>query len=164
MGDLRRHAVDPRSRQQNVWRGIAIAAGAVVAVAAAAAIAATPIAVALARSILVPPVRRDEGTGIVSIDHERGTMTFRRTRDAVTDGRLSFWFHDAAGHARIGSIVSETPRTVTRELLCVDFGDIDTAHRGRFNGWFYLNPSDLGVEVENVDIETELGPAPAWIV
>lgn len=164
MGDLGRHAVDPRSRQQSAWRGAAIVAGAVVAATAVAAVAATPIAVALARSILVPPARRDEGTGIVSIDHERGTMTFRRTRDAVTDGRLSFWFHDAAGHARIGSIVSETPRTVTRELLRVDFGDIDTAHRGRFNGWFYLNPSDLGLEVENVDIETELGPAPAWLV
>lgn len=164
MGDLRRHAVHPRSRRQNAWCGAAIAAGAVVTVAAVVAIAATPIAVALARSILVPPNRREEGTGIVNVDHERGTITFRRTRDAVTDGRLSFWFHAATGHARIGSIVSETPRTVTRELLRVDFGDIDTAQRGRFNGWFYLNPSDLGVDVENVDIETELGPAPAWIV
>lgn len=164
MGDLRRHAVHPRSRQQKVWRGVAIAAGAVVTMATVAAIAATPIAVALARSILVPPTKREEGTGIVSVDHERGTIMFRRTRDAVTDGRLSFWFHDATGHARIGSIVSETPRTVTRELLRVDFGDIDTAKRGRFNGWFYLNPSDLGVDVENIDIETELGPAPAWIV
>lgn len=147
-----------------MWRGVAIATGAVVTMATVAAIAATPIAVALARSILVPPTKREEGTGIVSVDHERGTIMFRRTRDAVTDGRLSFWFHDDAGHARIGNIVSETPRTVTRELLRVDFGDIDTAKRGRFNGWFYLNPSDLGLDVENVDIVTELGPAPAWIV
>ncbi len=152
------------SRQDAAWRGAAIAAGVVVSAAIAAAAAVTPTAVALARSILVPPLKRKEGVGILGVDREKGTVTFRRTRDAVTDGRLSLWFHSGSGHARIGGIISETPRTVTRELVSVDFGDLETARRGRFNGWFYLNPRDLGVEVEDVEIPTELGPAPAWLV
>ncbi len=153
-----------RSRQKNGCWGAAIVSGVVATGATIVAATAVPVALAMARSTLVPPLKRDEGTGVVNVDRERRTITFRRTRDAVTDGRLSFWFHKAAGHARIGNIVSETPRTVTRELLSVDFGDIDTARRGRFNGWFYLNPRDLGVDVEDVEIETELGPAPAWLV
>ena len=128
------------------------------------AIAAAILSVIVARQILVPPLKREEDTEIVGVDRDAGTITFRRSADAVIDGRLSFWFNDARGHARIGRIVTEGPDTVTRELLRVDFGEIETSHRGRFNGWFYLYPSDLGVAYENVTIETELGPAPAWLV
>lgn len=129
-----------------------------------ATLAVTTVAVVMAREILVPPATREQDTAILGVDHVAKTMTFSRSLDAVTDGKLSFWFHAAEGHARIGRIVSETDHSVTRELLAVDFGDIDSARRGRFNGWFYLYPSDLGVEYENVVITTELGPAPAWLV
>lgn len=137
-----------------------MAAGGVVIAAAAA----TVVAVAVVRGVIVPPVTREEDTIVVSVNHTAGTITFLRTPDAVTDGKLSFWFDAAQGHARIGHIVSETSDTVTRGLLRVDFGDIDSARRGRFNGWFYLYPSELGVDCENVVVETELGPAPAWLV
>lgn len=142
--------------------GIVAAAVAGVAVIAAATTAA--IAVLFARGVLVPPASREQDTTVVGVDHKAGTITFSRSPDAVTDGRLSFWFHAAQGHAQIGRIVSETSDTVTRELLRVNFGDIDAARRGRFNGWFYLYPSDLGVDYEDVVVETELGPAPAWLV
>lgn len=98
------------------------------------------------------------------MDHRAGTITFRRSPDAVIDGMLSFWFEAATGHARIGRIVSETEDTVTRRLIAVDFGELELAKRGRFNGWFYLYPSDLGTGYDNVVVETELGPAPAWKV
>lgn len=146
------------------WRKSAIVAGSVVGSAFLTAVAATAIAVIASREILVPPATREQDTVIVGVDHAANTITFSRSLDAVTDGNLSFWFHSAEGHARIGHIVSETDHTVTRELIKVDFGDINSARRGRFNGWFYLYPSDLGVDFENVVIETELGPAPAWLV
>lgn len=127
------------------------------------------VAVAMARSILVPPTSRDEDTDIVAVDHRAGTITFSRSPDAIIDGRYSFWFTAAKGHARIGTIVSESEHTVTRQLLGVDFGNVDDARKGRFNGWFYLYPSDLGTDVERIDfesveIDTELGTAPAWLV
>lgn len=164
MGVSRRHADRLRSQRSAAWRGTAIAAGALVSAGVIAAVTILPTAVALARSILVPPLKRKEGVGILSANLGDGVITLRRTRDAVTDGRLSLWFDSGAGHARIGRIISETPRSVTRDLLSVDSGDIESAKRGRFNGWFYLDPRDLGMEVQDIDIATELGPAPAWLV
>ncbi len=145
-------------------RGLLIAAGALAGGAVIAAVASLAVAVAVVRGVIVPPVNREQDTDVVGVDQSARTITFSRTPEAVTDGRLSFWFDSARGHARIGRIVSETRDTVTRELLRVDFGDIDSTRRGRFNGWFYLYPSDVGVDYENVVVETELGPAPAWLV
>lgn len=146
------------------WRKASAVAGFAVGAGVLAAATATTLAVIAAREILVPPVSRVQDTTIVGVDHEAKTITFSRSLDAVTDGLLSFWFHAARGHARIGHIVSETDHAVTRELLHVDCGNISEARRGRFNGWFYLYPSDLELDYENVVIPTELGAAPAWLV
>ncbi|MEO7350231.1 MAG: alpha/beta fold hydrolase [Terrimesophilobacter sp.] len=160
----RRHAVAGGSRNLRFWRSALVVGGASVGAGAIAAAAVTVFAALMARQILVPPLIREQDTKIVAVDHQAKTITFSRSLDAVTDGMLSFWFHAAQGHARIGRIVSESEHTVTRELLRIDFGDLDSASKGRFNGWFYLYPSDLGLDYENVVIETELGPAPAWLV
>lgn len=122
------------------------------------------VSVAMARTILIPPTSREQDTDILDVDSAAATITFSRSPDAVVDGRFSFWFSAATGHARIGPIISVTKHSVTRELLGVDFGDLENARKGRFNGWFYLYPSDLGVDFDNVVINTELGPAPAWLV
>ncbi len=117
-----------------------------------------------ARSIVVPPRSRIEDTEVVSVDRPAGTITLGRSPDSINPGKYSFWFAREHGRARVGEILSEDGASVTRELLAVDFGDVDSARRGRFNGWFYVDPSDLGVDFEEVTIETELGPAPAWLV
>lgn len=132
--------------------------------AAVGALAVAGLAAAVARTVLVPPREREEDTEILAVDRGAGTITVSRSADAVVDGRYSFWFDRARGHARVGEIVSETPESVTRELLSVDFGELESARRGRFNGWYYLYPSDLGLAYEDVEIPTELGPAPAWFV
>ena len=153
----RRHAV----RQIPNW---VVAAGITGAVTVSAIFAAGLLAVLVARTVVTPPRSRDEDTEVLRVDRAANTITFSRSMDAVVDGRYSFWFSGASGHARVGAILAETGTTVTRELLRVDFGDLESATRGRFNGWYYLYPSDLGVEYANVVIETELGPAPAWQV
>lgn len=114
--------------------------------------------------ILIPPTKREEDTEILMVDREAGTVTFSRSVDAVVPGRYSFWFSGAGGHARVGAILGETATSVTRELLAVDFGDLGHAERGRFNGWFYRYPDEMGVAADDVVIDTELGPAPAWRV
>jgi dipeptidyl aminopeptidase/acylaminoacyl peptidase len=82
----------------------------------------------------------------------------------MTPGRYSFWFHQDRGHARVGEIVSYTATSVTRELLAVDFGHLDSAQHGRFSGWFYLSPAELGFPFDDVEVETDLGPAPGWLI
>lgn len=118
----------------------------------------------VARTVVTPPRRRPEDTRILSVDGAGDLVTLSSTVDSRLPGEYSLFFADGNGHARVGDIVAETPGSVIRRLLRVDRGDLARARRGRFSGWFYTGPADLGFPFENVEIQTELGPAPAWLV
>ena len=150
---------DQGRRSRAIATGSAIGAGALVA---GAAITAGVIAVVFARTVITPPTKRDEDVLILATGD--GTITLSATLDSMTPGSYSLWFDRDAGHARVGEILSYTPDTVTRQLIAVDFGDLGSAVRGRFSGWFYLSPADLDLPFDNVEVETELGAAPAWYV
>jgi hypothetical protein len=146
-------------------RGATGAAGtgfAVVALGAVAALASAAIVVRFARTVVTPPRRRPEDVRILAVG--ASTITLSATLDSLTPGRYSLWFDRDAGHARVGEILTYDTETVTRALLGVDFGDLAGARRGRFSGWFYLHPEDLGVDASEVSVVTELGPAPAGLV
>jgi alpha-beta hydrolase superfamily lysophospholipase len=153
------HREHPDSIAGRIAIGAAIGVGGVVAIAAAAAAVVT---VAFARTVVTPPRKREEDTRILA--HDEATITLSATLDSLTPGRYSFWFRQDTGHARVGEILSHTSGTVTRELLGVQFGQLDGAARGRFSGWYHLSPADLPVEYEDIEIDTELGAAPAWLV
>lgn len=139
-----------------------IAAVAVFGVALTAVATAAAIAVYFARTVVTPPRRREEDVRV--LDTTATTVTVSSTADTRTPGQYGLWFSGDTGHARIGEIIRSTDRSVTRVLLGVDFGELDRARAGRVGGWYFLSPAELGVEWVDVQIETELGPAPAWLV
>jgi len=116
----------------------------------------------VARTVLIPPSRREDDVRILGVDVERGRIRLSATGDSVLPGEYSLWFSGDTGHARVGEIITTDRFGVTRELLSVDFGDLLRARRGRFSGWFWLSPRGLGLPYENVTVPTPLGPAPAW--
>ena len=157
MADSRRHAV-----KVFPWLPVALAAiGAVVTI---ATLAVAGVTLFVARTVVMPPRRRPEDTRILSVDGAGDLVSLSSTVDSRLPGEYSLFFADGSGHARVGDIVAETPGTVIRRLLRVDRGDLARARRGRLSGWFYTGPADLGFHFENVEIQTELGPAPAWLV
>ena len=141
--------------------GIGIGAG-VVGLALLTTVAAAVASVVVARRVVEVPRRRDEDIRILS--RTEGTITLSLTDDTRVPGRYGLFFHQGAGHLRIGDIIAMDDATVTRQLLAVDFGDVATATRARFSGWFYQSPRELGVPVEDVEIASPLGSAPAWLV
>ena len=157
MEDSRRHAVKAFH-----WFPVALAAaGAIGTIAAATAAVVTLL---VARTVVMPPRRRPEDTRILSLDGAGDLVTLSSTADSRLPGEYSLFFAEGSGHARVGDIVAQTPDTVIRRLLGVDRGDLSRARRGRFSGWFYTGPDELGFPFEDVAIETELGPAPGWVV
>ena len=138
--------------------GLAIGAGAGLALLAAAAGA---IAVVFARKVIIPPRHRPEDVRILG--HDETTITVEPTIDSLTPGRYSFWFNRDRGHAQVGEVLKVRADAVVRELIAVQFGDLDTAIRGRFSGWFHLTPADLDLPYRDVDVPTPVGPAPAWL-
>lgn len=157
MTESRRHA-DRGPR----WLSAALVASGLVA--SAVVSTAAILSFVMARVVVTPPRSRPEDVAVLGVDEGDATVTLAPALDAVVPGRYGFWFSGDTGHARLGEIVGRSPRSVTRRVLGVDFGELSLATRGRISGWFYLTPRDLGYPFEDVDIPTSLGPAPAWLV
>jgi alpha-beta hydrolase superfamily lysophospholipase len=100
----------------------------------------------------------------LALDRPGSTIVLSSTPDSRLPGEYSFWFSGDTGHVRVGGIITQNARTVTRSIEAPDFGDLAAARRGRFNGWFYLTPQDLHVPFEEMQIGTPLGDAPAWLI
>ncbi len=150
-----------RSTAASVVRGAALGA---VAVAGVATVAAAVVSVLVARTVIIPPSRRVDDVKVLKVDLDAGTIVLGSTPDSRLPGEYSFWFEDEGGHARLGEILGQDETTVTRQIIGVDFGDLEHTRGGRLSGWFYLSPRDLGLPYRDVPIPTPLGDAPAWLV
>ncbi|WP_284761382.1 alpha/beta fold hydrolase [Curtobacterium sp. MEB011] len=141
-----------------------IALGAGLAAAAVGTAVIGGFVAAVARAVVTPDRKRNERVPIHAVDPVRKTVTIERTADTEPQGRYSLWFGGGTGHMRVGEVLGTTDTTVTRRIIAIDAGDPTAARRGRWGGWFYLTPGELDVPVEDVDIPTPNGPAPAWVV
>lgn len=157
MKDSGRHADRGPRRFSAAFLAAGLVASAVVSTGAI-------LSLVMARTVVTPPRSRPEDIVVLDVDDAEGTVTLSPSLDAVVPGRYGLWFSKDTGHARLGEIVRRSPRSVTRRVLGVDFGELALATRGRFSGWFYLSPRDLGYPFEDVDVVTPLGPAPAWLI
>ncbi len=148
-------------RRARTLTGVAVALG---GLATAAALWSGAVTTRAARSVVVPPKKRAQDTRVISYHPENSTVVLSLSHDSLLPGHYSFWFDQGKGHARLGEITERTLTSVTREVLGVDFGDLAAAGSGRFSGWLYLSPKELGVPYEDVRVQTSLGAAPAWLV
>ncbi len=157
MAHSRRHAVA-------AVPALLVALVSVGTISALATAALAAITLRAARTVVIPPTRQPEDIRIISVDGAGALVTLSSTPDSRLPGRYSLFFAHGTGHARVGEIERVTQHSVTRRVLGADRGDLVRARRGRLSGWFYSGPDQLGHPFENVQIETELGPAPAWLV
>ena len=149
--------------QRSLGAKVAIASVAgVVGLAVAGTVAAAALASVVARRVITPPRRREEDIRILG--YSETSITLSATTDTLTHGRYGLWFSGDSGHVRLGEILAQGEGWVRRALLQVDMGDLSSARTGRFSGWFYLDPRELGFDVEDITIDSPVGPAPAWLV
>lgn len=171
MDVTRRHADRTPRNSARYWAvGLAIAG----IIGVAAGLVATVLALIVARAVVTPPRRRAELIRVCSIvgaagDGAAATVTFNATTDSLLPGQYSYFFNGDSGRgdvgaAQIGAILAVTADSVTRAVIGVSRGTLAPGVRGRFSGWFYLDPSDLAVPFHDILLETELGPAPAWVI
>ena len=142
------------------WAIVAIVGGAAAALAAAAGAVVTAM---VSRAVVMPSLAEDD-TAILRYDEEAGTVALSVTNDSILPGVYSLRFSGDSGHARVGEVQSIGDGRVVRPVLGVDYGDLTTARSGRISGWYYTHPRELGVPVEEVEVITPVGPAPAWFV
>jgi hypothetical protein len=136
---------------------IALGAAAFAGIAAVGA-----LSVYVARRIIIPVKTRVEDLRVLGCTDT--TVILSKTLDSLAPGQYGLYFSEGSGHARIGAILEVEPNWIVRELIAVDHGDLAAATRGSIAGWFYLHPDELGIQYEDVIVETPVGAAPAWLI
>jgi alpha-beta hydrolase superfamily lysophospholipase len=132
-------------------------------VATVATAGAAVVAALLSRAIVIPSLPVDD-VRILGYDEENGALALSVTADSILPGLYSLRFSGDTGHARIGEVLSVGDGIVVRSVISVDYGDLGKARNGRISGWYYIHPRELDVPVEEVEVFTQVGPAPAWFV
>lgn len=125
----------------------------------AVALGVTLVSTALARVLITPPRHRDD-VRILGV-HEHG-IRLARTPDTALCGRYALWVGERL--IRVGEIVAEDAESVTREISGRARARLGGRTTARFSGYHLFRPRDLGEPFDEVILETELGPAPAWII
>ncbi|QGN59403.1 alpha/beta fold hydrolase [Nostocoides sp. HKS02] len=142
--------------------GAAVAGG---SVAAAGALTSVGAAAYFARKALTPDRQRPDDTQILAVGDT--TVTLDITPETVMPGRYGLWLDSSRGHVRLGDVVAldHERGTVRRQVLGVDYGLLAPGF-ARWNQYFFVGPPDraLGVPTEYVDVPTELGTMPAWVI
>ncbi len=140
----------------------AVASGSVAAAGAASSMAA---AAYFARRVLTPERFRPDDVEVLAVVGD--TLTLTLGPESAVPGRYGLWLERGAGHARIGEIraIDEDKGIVARELLGIDFGTLALGP-ARWNPYYYGSAPDrsLGLRTDHVDVPTDLGPMPAWVV
>ena len=142
------------------WAVLALVAGTAATLAAAGGAVATAV---MSRAIVTPSLPVDD-VRILSYDPADAVVALSVTADSILPGSYSLRFSGDTGHARIGEVLSVADGVVRRSVLAVDYGELRRARSGRISGWFYIHPRELGVPVDEVEVDTLVGPAPAWSV
>ncbi|WP_152348788.1 alpha/beta hydrolase family protein [Brevibacterium sp. CFH 10365] len=143
--------------------GIGVGAG----LGALISVASSGLAAYFARKIIVPENAPEE-LDILHIDGFPPNMRIQLPADEETTvpGTYGLYFNQGSGHAVVGDIVEYDPRsrTVSREILSVTRGDIRRAWRGRWTGVVYPDPIAAGVNFEDIEIRSDAGGLPAWLL
>ncbi|MFC4223694.1 alpha/beta hydrolase family protein [Lysinibacter cavernae] len=143
-------------------QALVVAAGGLAAGVGAIMVGSGLVALRFARAVVSRPTSSIYDIPIVASDIIAETVTLGVHPDCVLPGHYTLISDNGDSICRIGEIIERTDTRVTRQLITVDSGSPRPGTRGRISGWYYLNPSELGYPCQDVNIETELGPAPAW--
>ena len=142
------------------WAVLALVAGSAATILTAGAAVVTAL---MSRAIVTPSLPEDD-VDILGYDEESGVVQLSVTADSILPGVYSLRFSGDSGHARLGEVLSVADGVVRRPVISVDYGELARARRGRISGWYFIHPRELDVPVEEVQVLTSVGPAPAWFV
>ncbi|MGG7510129.1 alpha/beta hydrolase [Plantibacter sp. YIM 135249] len=159
-----RHADHVRGRRPGSARittAVALTGLGVVVASAAAGVA---LIGAVARKVVVPARDRPSEARILRLDLDNRLVELVATPDTVVPGRYGSWVARRAAYVQLGDIVETTDTSVVRTLLGGDLDALRVGQESEFSGWFFRRPEDLPIPYTDVVVDTDLGPAPAWLV
>lgn len=134
-----------------------IAGGVVVA---GAAMAITGASAVLASMLVTPQAKQVDDIRILALDEHHVTLGL--TPDTVLPGVYALWVGQKL--AVLGGVVSQDATGVKRAIDERTHSLLQGAATARWSGYALYRPRQVADAVEKVEVPTELGPAPAWIM
>jgi dienelactone hydrolase len=120
----------------------------------------------IARWLTAPVSERRYDLTIRDVDRARDrTFTvLDRTSQTVSVGEYCVLL-EAGGLVRLTSSVEDRgPTLVGREALLEPGQSLEAGMRVSWSGIYFLSPQDAELEAAHVEISTNVGPAPAWLI
>ena len=138
----------------------------VAALGAAAAVSLGGLGFVIARRLTTRSERRfDVIVRDVEVAGVRRTVVLDRTPRTAAPGRYSLLL-EGGGLVRLATEADDRgPALVAREVVGgPGTGGLTAGERGSWSGIYYADPQDAGLDAVDVEVPTEVGPAPAWLI
>ena len=136
--------------------GLAVAAGATLG----------GLGLFVARRLTAPVSRRVYDLTIRGVDRsgDQPIVVLDRNHQTAAVGSFCILL-ESGGAIRLSSKIEDFgPTLIGREVQDEGGGNLDAGMRASWSGIYFLSPQEAGLEATNVDILTEAGPAPAWLI
>jgi dipeptidyl aminopeptidase/acylaminoacyl peptidase len=120
----------------------------------------------VARRLTAPVSERRYDLTIRGVDRarDRAFIVLDRTSQTVSVGEYCLLL-ESGGLVRLTSSVEDRgPTLVLREALLEPGQSLEAGMRVSWSGIYFLSPQDAGLEAADVEITTDVGPAPAWLI
>lgn len=161
----RKKSPSPIVRRGGSWGRNAAITG--VSLSVGAAVAAVSVSAHFARRVLTPEAQQESKVSVVELEPDTSTVWLSGPQVEL-DGRYSFIFDDGLGHAKLGPVAASryvgSELMVARGVVAVDRGQLRVGSTGRITGWWYVDPGELGLDFEQVEVPLEGGFSWGWRV
>ncbi|TFD12256.1 alpha/beta fold hydrolase [Cryobacterium sp. TMT1-2-2] len=141
-------------------------AWALAGVATAAGVGLSGLGLVIARRLTAPVRDRRFDLIIRGVDNsgERPSVILDRTPHTAAPGDYCLIFENGGWVRLAPGVEDRGPSLVGREVVGESGPDVAVGQRASWSGIYFQTPADAGLQATDVEIQTEVGPAPAWLI
>ncbi|MFF2387202.1 alpha/beta hydrolase [Agromyces sp. NPDC058104] len=121
----------------------------------------------IARRVTAPvgPRRFDLVVRGVDVSGERAVVILARTAQTATPGLFNLILENGTWVKFSEKVLDVSAELVGREVVGeLAPGELTVGIRASWSGMYFQMPADAGLDAVDVEVPTEFGPAPAWLI
>ncbi|GEP26445.1 alpha/beta fold hydrolase [Cryobacterium levicorallinum] len=120
----------------------------------------------IARRLTAPASGRKYDLTIRDVDHtgERPIVVLDRSPRTAAPGDYCLIVENGGWVQLSPEVEDRGPHLVGREVVGEAWHGLASGQRASWSGIYFQTPADAGLQTTDVEIQTDVGPAPAWLI
>jgi pimeloyl-ACP methyl ester carboxylesterase len=120
----------------------------------------------IARRLTAPVSERKYDLTIRGVDNsgERPTVILDRTPSTASTGDYNLILENGGWVKLASGVEDRGPSLVGREVVGETGPGLAAGQRASWSGIYFQTPADAGLQATDIEIQTDVGPAPAWLI